>query len=90
MDEPTRGIDIAAKYEVYSIINDLADRGAGVLCISSELEELTGICDSLLVMSRGRICGRFRRSEFDEERILAAAFEGHIEHETRNESGAPN
>jgi len=90
MDEPTRGIDVGAKYEVYSIINDLAAQGAGVLCISSELEELTGICDRILVMSKGQICGWFQRDEFDEERILAAAFEGQIEHESRDRPGAPN
>ena len=90
LDEPTRGIDVAAKYEVYSIVNDLADRGNGLLCISSELEELIGICDSLLVMSKGQICGRFRRDEFDEERILAMAFEGHVERGPQNRSGASN
>ncbi len=90
LDEPTRGIDVGAKYEVYSIINDLADRGKGLLCISSELEELIGICNSLLVMSKGQICGRFRRDEFDEERILAAAFEGHVERGPRDPSGASN
>ncbi len=90
LDEPTRGIDVGARYEVYSIINDLADRGNGLLCISSELEELIGICDSLLVMSKGRICGRFRRDEFDKAHILAAAFEGHVEHGPRSETGASN
>lgn len=90
MDEPTRGIDVGAKYEVYSIINDLADRGAGVLCISSELEELIGTCDRILVMSKGQIHGQFQRSEFDEERILAAAFEGHPQHPSQGQSGASN
>ena len=90
MDEPTRGIDVGAKYEVYSIINDLADRGAGVLCISSELEELVGLCDRILVMSKGQICRQFQRREFDEERILAAAFEGHLEHASQRQSGASN
>jgi ABC-type sugar transport system ATPase subunit len=90
MDEPTRGIDVGAKYEVYSIINDLADRGAGVLCISSELEELVGICDRILVMSKGQMCGQFRRSEFDEEQILAAAFEGHLGQPSQRQSGVSN
>ncbi len=90
MDEPTRGIDVGAKYEVYSIINDLADGGAGVLCISSELEELVGICDRILVMSKGQICGQFKRCDFDEESILAAAFEGHLEHPSQGHSGAAN
>jgi len=90
MDEPTRGIDVGAKYEVYSIINDLADGGAGVLCISSELEELVGLCDRILVMSKGQMCGQFQRSEFDEERILTAAFDGHLAQPSQGQSGVSN
>jgi ribose transport system ATP-binding protein len=74
MDEPTRGIDVGAKYEIYSIIDRLAGEGSGVLIISSELEELTGMCDRILVMSRGEIVGEFARADFDRERILSAAF----------------
>lgn len=77
MDEPTRGIDVGAKYEVYTIINDLAAKGAGVLCISSEIEELMGICDRIMVMSNGQIKGFFDRDEFEKEKILHAAFGGH-------------
>lgn len=73
LDEPTRGIDVGARFEIYQLIHRLADRGAGVLVISSELEELIGICDRLLVMRQGAISGEFRRDEFDRERILAAA-----------------
>lgn len=73
LDEPTRGIDVGAKYEIYTLIHQLADNGAGVLVISSEIEELIGICDRILVMSRGRVTASFARSEFDRERILAAA-----------------
>jgi ribose transport system ATP-binding protein len=73
LDEPTRGIDVGAKFEIYTLIHELADRGAGVLVISSEMEELTGICDRMLVMSRGRVCDDLRRNEFDRERILHAA-----------------
>lgn len=73
LDEPTRGIDVGAKSEIYQLIHDRADRGAGVLVISSELEELTGICDRILVMSRGRITGEFARPNFDREKILNAA-----------------
>jgi ribose transport system ATP-binding protein len=73
LDEPTRGIDVGAKFEVYQLIHEQADRGAGVLVISSEIEELTGICDRILVMSRGEMSGEFRREEFDREKILAAA-----------------
>jgi len=74
VDEPTRGVDVGAKYEIYSILNDLAADGAGVLFISSELEELLGVCDRMLVMSNGEIQAVFDRSAFDKERILRAAF----------------
>lgn len=77
MDEPTRGIDVGARYEVYGIINDLAGKGAGILLISSELEELMGLCDRIVVMSNGQITGGFSRSEFAREPILHAAFKGH-------------
>jgi ribose transport system ATP-binding protein len=77
MDEPTRGVDVGAKYEVYSIINDLAAQGAGILLISSELEELMGLCDRIVVMSKGEITGGFDRAGFAQEPILHAAFKGH-------------
>jgi len=78
LDEPTRGIDVAAKHEVYQLIHHFADRGNGALVISSDLDELLGICDRLLVMSLGRITGEFLRSTFDRERILTAAFAQHL------------
>ena len=74
MDEPTRGVDVAAKYDIYTIVDQLAADGGGVLFISSELEELIAMCDRILVMSRGEIVGAFERANFDEERILRAAF----------------
>ena len=73
LDEPTRGIDVGAKYEVYKIINQLAADGTGVLFISSEIEELTGMCDRILVMAHGEIRGEFDRAAFDREAILRAA-----------------
>ncbi|MHC1765578.1 MAG: sugar ABC transporter ATP-binding protein [Verrucomicrobiia bacterium] len=73
LDEPTRGIDVGAKVDVYQWINQLAEQGAGVLLISSELEELIGLCDRILVMSRGEICDEVARADFDRERILHAA-----------------
>jgi len=73
LDEPTRGIDVGAKFEVYQLILELADRGAGVLFISSEIEDLIGLCDRILVMNRGEIRASFDRAEFDRERILQAA-----------------
>jgi ribose transport system ATP-binding protein len=74
MDEPTRGIDVGAKFEIYMLIDRLTIDGGGVLFISSELEELLAICDRILVMSRGEIVGEFDRATFDRERILASAF----------------
>jgi ribose transport system ATP-binding protein len=79
LDEPTRGIDVGAKYEVYGIINELARQGAGILLISSELEELMGMCDRIAVMSKGEVRGRFERRAFDREQILHAAFAGHLD-----------
>jgi ABC-type sugar transport system ATPase subunit len=77
LDEPTRGIDVGAKFEIYQLIVELADRGASVLMISSEIEELMGLCDRILVLSRGQITGEFRRANFDPEKILQAALAGH-------------
>ena len=57
LDEPTRGIDVGAKYEIYTIINKLAEEGKGVLVISSEMPELLGICDRIYVINEGRIVG---------------------------------
>jgi ribose transport system ATP-binding protein len=74
MDEPTRGIDVAAKYEIYAIIDRLAEDGGGVLFISSEIEELLAMCDRILVMSHGEIVAAFPRAAFDKERILRSAF----------------
>ncbi len=74
LDEPTRGIDVGAKYEIYKIIDKLAAEGTGVLFISSEIEELMGMCDRILVMGNGEIQGEFERSEFDKEKIMRVAF----------------
>ncbi len=75
LDEPTRGIDVGAKYEIYGLINQLAASGAAVLVISSELEELIGICDRILVIRQGEIKDELSRSEFDRNRIMRAALE---------------
>lgn len=74
IDEPTRGVDVGAKFEVYALVQKLAERGAGVLFISSELEELVNLCDRILVMHNGEIASCFTKKDFDKERILAAAF----------------
>ncbi|MEU4831689.1 multiple monosaccharide ABC transporter ATP-binding protein [Streptosporangium sp. NPDC023615] len=70
LDEPTRGIDVGAKYEIYSIINRLADQGKAVLVISSELPELLGVCDRVYAMSAGRITGEVSRAEATPERLM--------------------
>ena len=75
LDEPTRGVDVGAKFEIYSIIVDLAKAGSAVLLISSEIEELIGTCDRILVMSGGRITGDVPKAEFDQERILELALQ---------------
>ena len=76
LGEPTRGIDVGAKSEVYRFIQDMAENGAGIVMISSELPELLGLSDRILVMSHGRIHAEFSRGEADEETIAHAAFGG--------------
>ncbi|WP_134686953.1 multiple monosaccharide ABC transporter ATP-binding protein [Brevibacillus migulae] len=70
LDEPTRGIDVGAKYEIYTIIHQLAAEGKGILLISSELPELLGMCDRIYVMSEGRITGEVERAEATQERLM--------------------
>jgi len=70
LDEPTRGIDVGAKFEIYSIINQLADEGKSIIFISSELPEILGICDRIYVMSNGKIVGEFPKSEATQEGIM--------------------
>jgi ABC-type sugar transport system ATPase subunit len=73
LDEPTRAVDVATKVDIYQIISDLADRGAGILLISSEMPELLGMCDRILVMREGRLKGEFTKAVASEGSILAAA-----------------
>ncbi|MEV4131590.1 multiple monosaccharide ABC transporter ATP-binding protein [Dactylosporangium sp. NPDC049742] len=70
LDEPTRGIDIGAKYEIYTIINRLADEGKAILVISSELPELLGICDRIYALSAGRVTGELPRADATPERLM--------------------
>ena len=72
-DEPTRGIDVGSKVEIYQLINQLAARGAAILMISSELPEILGMSDRILVMHAGRIAGEFAAGEATQEKLLAAA-----------------
>ncbi|MCJ7511546.1 MAG: sugar ABC transporter ATP-binding protein [Anaerolineales bacterium] len=73
LDEPTRGVDVATKVEIYQLISDLAADGIGILLISSELPEILGLSDRALVMREGRLVGEFTRAEASEERLLASA-----------------
>ncbi|MDO8540245.1 MAG: sugar ABC transporter ATP-binding protein [Opitutaceae bacterium] len=73
LDEPTRGIDVGAKVEIYELINQLAVEGKAVILVSSELPELIGMCDRIIMLASGRIGGEFVRGQFSPERLLAAA-----------------
>lgn len=70
LDEPTRGIDVGAKYEIYCVINELAEEGKGVIVISSEMEEVIGICDRIYVLNEGRIVGELTKADVTQERIM--------------------
>jgi len=73
MDEPTRGIDVGAKAEVHTLISQLANEGMGILMISSEMPEIMGMSDRVIVMCQGRITGEFDASCFDQEEIMTCA-----------------
>ncbi|MBP3308323.1 MAG: sugar ABC transporter ATP-binding protein [Clostridia bacterium] len=73
LDEPTRGIDVLAKYEIYELIMNLAGEGCGVILVSSEMPELIGLCDRILVMSKGRLAGEVERGA-SEEKIIELAY----------------
>ena len=77
LDEPTRGIDVGAKYEIYTIINKLAGDGKGILVISSEMPELLGICDRIYVLNEGRIVGEMKGGEASQEKIMRAIMRSH-------------
>jgi putative multiple sugar transport system ATP-binding protein len=70
LDEPTRGIDVGAKYEIYGLINKLAEQGKAVVMISSELPELLGMCDRIYTISEGHITGDVPRSEATQESLM--------------------
>ena len=73
LDEPTRGIDVGAKYEIYQLMNQLAAQGKGMIVVSSEMPELLGICDRILVMSNGRQAGIFDAKEVTQVQIMEAS-----------------
>jgi len=73
LDEPTRGIDVGAKFEIYQLMIDLANKGNSVLFISSEMPELLGVADRILVMSNGRMAGIVDAAKTSQEEILKLA-----------------
>lgn len=80
LDEPTRGIDVGAKYEIYEIINDLAKEGRSIIVISSELPELLGVSDRIMVMAEGHISGILDKEEANQESIMKLATKFNKEH----------
>ncbi|HVV00722.1 MAG TPA: sugar ABC transporter ATP-binding protein, partial [Verrucomicrobiae bacterium] len=78
-DEPTRGIDAAAKDLIHAVLRRLADAGKAVVVVSSELPELMSVSDRILVMSAGRISSEFTPEEWTQEKITRAAFSGHMD-----------
>jgi len=73
LDEPTRGIDVGAKYEIYQLIIDLANNGKTVIMVSSEMPELLGVCDRIVVMSGGRVAGEVDAANTSQEEIMTLA-----------------
>jgi ribose transport system ATP-binding protein len=73
LDEPTRGIDVGAKGEIYELMRRLADSGVAILMISSDMEEVIGVSDRIAVMHEGKISGLLERAEFSEDRVLTLA-----------------
>lgn len=81
-DEPTRGIDIAARRRIYELLDQLADDGKGIVMVSSDLEELLETCDRIAVMSNGRMVETFTRGDWSHDRIMQAAFSGYLDRRT--------
>ena len=73
LDEPTRGIDIGAKFEIYQLILELANKGKGIIMISSEMPELLGVTDRIIVMSNGKVAGIVETAKTSQEEILQLA-----------------
>jgi len=73
LDEPTRGVDVGAKFEIYKLMLELAAQGIAIIMVSSELAEVLGVSDRVLVMKEGRLCGDFVNRDLSQETVLAAA-----------------
>ncbi|WP_308618502.1 sugar ABC transporter ATP-binding protein [uncultured Enterococcus sp.] len=76
LDEPTRGVDVGAKREIYQLINELAERGVAIIVVSSDLPEVMGVSDRILVIHEGKINGELQKKEFDQEKIMTYATGG--------------
>lgn len=76
LDEPTRGVDVGAKFEIYHILEEEAKQGKGLFVISSELDEIMGLCDRILVIRKGKIVGELSHEEFTKERLLESSMGG--------------
>lgn len=76
LDEPTRGVDVGAKREIYQLMNELTDRGVAILMVSSELPEILGMSDRVLVIHEGTISGELNKSDATQERIMTLATGG--------------
>lgn len=82
LDEPTRGVDVGAKKEIYQLINQFKEEGMSIILISSEMPEVLGMSDRILVMHQGRISGEFMAADADQEKLMACAFGHHIMEKT--------
>jgi ribose transport system ATP-binding protein len=78
LDEPTRGIDVGAKREIYTIINQLVQKGMAIILISSEMPEILNMCDNVCIFRSGRLVGKLPREEFDQEEIMKYAALGSV------------
>lgn len=76
LDEPTRGVDVNAKFEIYSVINELAKQGIAIVMVSSELPEIINMCDNVCVIRGGKLAGKLSREELTQEEIMKYAAGG--------------
>lgn len=90
LDEPTKGVDVKTKHEIYRLIVEFADRGIGVLMVSSELDELLGLCDRCVVLAAGRIVDEFEKGQGSEARIIQASASAHRSYAFPHAGTAPN
>jgi len=77
-DEPTKGIDVGAKFEIYNQLGKLAEKGKAIIFVSSDLKELMALCDRIMVMSAGTVAGTFDRDQWSREKIMAAALSEYV------------